>query len=304
MAKEYINNIQPDLIHAHNAAAAAWIGTYSGFHPILITSHGSDLLLMDEKSMFYRMLTTWAIKNVDYFTCISEILEIKAVALGIDPNKIEVAKLGINKQIFKRPAQKSDLKMRLGFSNLPIITNLRPIQALYNPLAVASAINLLSDKGVMAQYLIFKYNSDHKLLNLFHQTLSSSSRDKVTYIEPLDNDELIAQYYQASDIAISVPRSEGAILPLSVQESMACGSVVINSELNTHKRWFPNKKSLYLIPDNEPATICNAVMDLLNNDEKRVQIYDSAQITINKLADWETCMKRYEEIYESLIQTA
>jgi glycosyltransferase involved in cell wall biosynthesis len=304
LTKAYINNTHPDLIHAHNVAGAGWIGTFSGFHPILITSHGSDLLLIDEKSLFYRILTTWVLKNMDHFTCISEILKYKAVSLGVNPNKIEVAQLGINKQIYKQPTQKNELKKILGFYNIPIIANLRPIQALYNPLAVASAINLLSAKGVIAQYIVFKYNSDQNMLNLFHNTLSSSSQAIVTYIEPLDNDELIAQYYQISDIAISVPRSEGAILPLSVQESMACGSVVIISELSTHKRWLSDKKYLYVIPDNEPTTICNAVMDLIKNDKKRESIKANAQSTIEHLADWDTCMKRYEEIYESLIQAA
>ena len=43
--KRLIKYVNPDILHAHSAGGYAWLGMLTGFHPLIVTPWGSDVLI-------------------------------------------------------------------------------------------------------------------------------------------------------------------------------------------------------------------------------------------------------------------
>ena len=63
--RKLVREIRPDVLHAHQVASAGWLGAASGWHPFLVTSWGSDLLLGARRSLVQRQLARWVLARAD-----------------------------------------------------------------------------------------------------------------------------------------------------------------------------------------------------------------------------------------------
>ena len=63
--RRLMQTIQPDVLHAHQVASAGWLGAAAGWHPFLVTSWGSDLLVGPRRSWVQRQLARWVLRQAD-----------------------------------------------------------------------------------------------------------------------------------------------------------------------------------------------------------------------------------------------
>ena len=83
--RRLVRTIRPDVLHAHQVASAGWLGAAAGYHPLLVTSWGSDLLVGARRSAAQRQLARWVLRRADRITCVSQDLAQAALALGAPP---------------------------------------------------------------------------------------------------------------------------------------------------------------------------------------------------------------------------
>lgn len=291
--------IMPDILHAHGVVSAGWLGAAMGFHPYLVTAHGSDLILLDQHDWFFQMLTKWAILKADYVTCVSENLAIKAKALGVKPEIVEVVHLGVDLNIFHPASNPQSIRHRLGLGDAPLALSIRAMKPIYNQLDIAKAIPLILEKISEARFLIFVYNADPGYLTLFKTILAKEiASGTVKLVHDLPDDQAIAEYYQACDIAISVPSSDGT--PKSVQEAMACGIPVVVSDLPSLHDWITSEKEGLYVPVGDVQELSQAIIRLLLDKSLRQELGQRAYEKIlqhGNLTRWE---ERAENIYHEL----
>jgi hypothetical protein len=58
--QDVIEQIRPDLIHAGPVQSCGFMTALSGFHPFLLTSWGSDILVDADRDAFWRWMTRLA----------------------------------------------------------------------------------------------------------------------------------------------------------------------------------------------------------------------------------------------------
>ena len=64
-----LEQIQPDILHAHAIVDPAWFAALSGFHPLVLTAWGSDVLLgLQQAPWLNRWLTRYALRHADLLT--------------------------------------------------------------------------------------------------------------------------------------------------------------------------------------------------------------------------------------------
>ena len=54
--KRLLSQIKPDIFHSHYATSYGITGALCGFHPYIITTLGSDVLISPQKSFIYKLL--------------------------------------------------------------------------------------------------------------------------------------------------------------------------------------------------------------------------------------------------------
>ncbi len=300
LVRRWIRQIQPEVLHAHFVNSAGWLGAQSGYHPFLLTAHGSDLLLLSEKSWMHQLLSKQALQKADYLTCGSQWLLEKALALGVPPDRAKVVPLGVDTDLFAPASDKQALRSALGLGTGPILLSLRPFKPIYNPFLVAQALPVVLQKFPTAQLVCFTANAEAQTLAQFRSLIEVQNLSHaVKYVAPLWNDRAVADYTCTADVGISVASSDSA--SKSVQEAMACEVPVIAGDVPALRERIEHDVNGLLIPLGGPEALAAAIIRLLENGDLRRTLGKQARLTICERADSERWMARSEEIYYELV---
>jgi glycosyltransferase involved in cell wall biosynthesis len=109
----------------------------------------------------------------------------------------------------------------------------------------------------------------------------------------------MAQYYNAADIGISVPYSDGT--PSSVLECMACGTPVILSDLPSLRVWATHDKDALFVPNGDFIALAKAIILLLQDSKKYSKMARNAK-NIQDRIDYRIWMNKADLTYQKLTQ--
>jgi glycosyltransferase involved in cell wall biosynthesis len=293
--RRLVRRIQPDVLHAHRVASAGWLGAASGFHPFVVTSWGSDLLVSAKRSSNQRQLARWVLHRADYVTCVSELLAQAALELGADPQRVEVAFWGVDTEIF-HPAPPSAPDV-----GAPLVLSIRAMRPIYDPLVIARAIPKVLARIPEATFAIRTYSVDDSLLTEFRTLVEEAgASSSVEYIGDLPGDQAIAELYRRAAVVVSVPLSDGT--PQSVLEAMACGSVPVVSDLPSLRLWVQHEREALLAPVGDADAVADAIGRLLANRELHGRMRTAGLQMIGERADSSTLMAHYTALYRRLAE--
>jgi glycosyltransferase involved in cell wall biosynthesis len=289
--RRLVRQIQPDVLHAHQVASAGWLGAAAGYHPLLVTSWGSDLLLGARRSMVQRQLARWVLGRADYVTCVSNQLLKAALALGVDAGQVELTPWGVDTALFHPGEALNDRP--------PVVLSIRGIKPIYNPLVIAKAIPLVLARQPDARFVIRTYSVDAGLLAEFQRIVAAgNATHAVEYVGDLADDAAIAGLYRQAAVVVSVPSSDGT--PQSVLEAMACGAAPVVSDLPSLRDWVrPDVEGLF-VPAGDAGALAEAIVRLLNDDALRRSVQVAAVRLVQERADSRLWMQRYEQIYQQM----
>jgi glycosyltransferase involved in cell wall biosynthesis len=149
---------------------------------------------------------------------------------------------------------------------------------------IVKVINALSDKidGVIT--VIF--------LGVHNKKLDFRPEINVKGLGFVRDDALIAQYYNAADVFLSMSKADN--LPNTLIEAAACGVPVVTLDSGGCPEAVDNAGSGYVVKDNSEAI--GALTKILNDDDKRIQFSKRARI----LAETNFSMDRQAKAYISL----
>ena len=205
-----------DHIHVHHGYFGAWIAMVaarlSGVS-YSITLHGSDLLLngayLDTKLENCRFCVTISEYNRRY------ILEHFP---EIDPGKIVVSRLGVDRSQRSQSAQRADRRAPHTFKLLAV----GRLQAVKDHAFLVRACARLRDHGLDFECAIAGEGPERESL----ESLIEKKRlaDRITLLGHVRRERMDA-LYDGADVVVLTSRSEG--IPLVLMESMVRGKVVI-----------------------------------------------------------------------------
>ncbi len=300
--RRLLRRLRPDVLHAHQVTGAGWLAAATGYHPLLVTGWGSDLLLSARRSATQRRLARFVLRRADYVTCVSAGLAEVAQALGADPRRLEVVPWGVDTQVF-HPGPTSLLReapsLRETGDHRPTVLSIRALRPLYNPTVIAHAIPIILARQPNTRFVIRTYSVDPDLLAEFQRIVQAGgATHAVEYIGDLPDDHAIADLYRSADIVISVPSSDGT--PQSVLEAMACGAVPVLSDLPSLHAWVEEGVQGLFVPVANPAALAEAVVQLLTDAGQRQTMRSAAIRRIQEGANSLIWLQRYETIYQQL----
>ena len=181
-ARKVISKINPDIIHAHYATSGGLAALISGFHPAIITVHGSDLI-NGVKSIVWKPLLKKIFNYTDCVNVVSQELEEIALSLGINREKIETLTLGIDTEKFafvERPLfeRTSPLKM--------ICT--RRLEEVFDHFTILNAMAVLKEEDIN---FIMTFAGEGSMLDEMKKHVKGLELSKqVNFTGKISNDDL------------------------------------------------------------------------------------------------------------------
>lgn len=195
--KKQIKEWKPDVVHSHYAGAWGLIGHMAGFHPYVVTIHGSEVLLTKGLK---KWLVQWVLKKADLITTDGHHIEHKLkTEWNIPEEKMRHINFGVDVEIFKPRFQK----------------------------CVDPRIALRVGTGKV-------YDPD-TFFNAFARLLPNPKLG-VLILKDLKRPEDVALVMDYSWIYISTARSDAG-LSSTTAEAMACGLPVVISNVGENEKW-------------------------------------------------------------------
>ena len=105
-----------------------------------------------------------------------------------------------------------------------------------------------------------------------------------------------------SNLNVSVLSSTSEGLSNVILESMAVGKPVVATNVGGSKEMIKDGITGYLVPPADPQSMANAILDLLRNPEKAVAMGEMGRKEVEEKFTVETMVKKYEELYFSLLK--
>ncbi|UCE47928.1 MAG: glycosyltransferase, partial [Phycisphaerales bacterium] len=98
-ARRLIKKLKPEIVHAHYVTSCGLAALVCGFHPTVVTAHGSDLTV-GVKSRIWRPLLRRIFEFSDCINTVSPDLANMVESLGINSDKMRILTLGIDTEKF------------------------------------------------------------------------------------------------------------------------------------------------------------------------------------------------------------
>jgi glycosyltransferase involved in cell wall biosynthesis len=288
--RKLICKIKPDIIHAHYATSGGLAALVSGFHPAVITVHGSDLI-NGVKSSIWRPLLKKIFNYVDCVNVVSQELAEIAVSLGIRREKIEVITPGIDTEKFtfiERPKFERMSALRM------ICT--RRMENVFDHFTILNALALLKEEKINFE---MTFAGDGSLLIDMNQHAKSLGlSDRVNFLGSVSNNDL-SEILSKHDIYLSASIWDGT--SLSLLEAMASGLFPIVSDINANSAWIKNGVNGFLHKVGNPDSLANSILRLIDNPKIMQKAIQHNRQKVCEKADRNTNMKLLESVYTKLI---
>jgi len=244
-----------------------------GFHPTVVTAHGSDLTVA-MKSRIWRPLLKRVFEFSDCVNTVSPDLADMVRSLGIQASKIETLTLGIDTEKFsflQRPEFDNSRPLKL------ICT--RRLESVFDHQTIIDALVKIKEKQIKFE---MTFAGDGSLLDELTQHVNDVGLDDcVKFTGRLNNGDL-PELLCKHDVYLSASLWDGA--SLSLLEAMATGVFPIVSDIKANSTWLEHGVDGLLHKVGDPADLAECIVKL----------------KVVKSADRATNMKRLEGIYEEL----
>lgn len=296
-ARKLVNRIKPDIISAHYITTNGFLGAISGFHPLVLTAWGSDILLSSEHSFYWRSFLKYALKRADLVTCNSEVLRRGLVGLGVAPAKIRIIYHGVDTQKFE-PQPGKECRARLGLQGVPVVISTRKLLSLYNVEMLIRAIPLILEHAPQASFIIAGDGEQKEYLRGVASSLGVS--ENVRFVGWIQHDELQG-YLASSEIYVSTSLSDST--SVSLQEAMACELAPVVTDLPANREWIKDGENGFIVPIYNSQALADKIIYLIENKKVREIFGKEGRKIIKARAEYEMEMTKMEGIYQEMLKS-
>ncbi|MFO7995585.1 MAG: glycosyltransferase, partial [Dehalococcoidia bacterium] len=155
--RRLVKKIRPDIVDGHFVTVYGFLAACSGFHPLVVTAWGSDVLVQPKQNPLSKFTARYAGKKADMIVCLFPIDVAKQhiSELGIDSNKLRTILLGVDTAEFDPCHRNEETRQGLGIDSAqPMVISTRALAPIYNVETLVKAIPLVLAETPQAQFVI------------------------------------------------------------------------------------------------------------------------------------------------------
>jgi glycosyltransferase involved in cell wall biosynthesis len=293
-----LKKFQPALVHAGPVQSGGYLAALADFHPILLMSWGSDLLIEAERNSEWKQATEFALQKADAFFCDCATVRKKANSFRMfSDSQVVQFPWGVKQGLFSPvgPLPPSDRLTRKAGTTTFIYT--RSYDPLYQTDVLLDAFLRARSTNSSLRLLLLGNGSQDRSLRGFVQ--ANDLNDAVFLLGQQPAEEL-PMWFRAADAYISCAKSDGT--SISLLEAMATGLPVVVTDIPSNREWVAEPESGWLAPSGSPEGLADRMLQVANlTPEERKTISERNQRVVAERADWDKNFPRLLEMYERLV---
>ncbi|GAB4350802.1 MAG: hypothetical protein Kow0099_34580 [Candidatus Abyssubacteria bacterium] len=282
-----------DLLHAHWVVPAGLIGIIAGRlwrKPVIVTAHGSDILVTPKGSRTMRGIVRFVLQKADGVTSVADHLTEEIVQMGIQRERVLTFPMSVPTDSF-RPEGPS-----VQVDEGPIIFSNRSLYPIYNVELLIRAAPLILNEVPRAKILVAGEGPEaERLASLIH---SLALDDQVRLVGALPHSRM-PEYLRGATVYVSTALSDGA--SVSLLEAMACGIFPVVADIPANREWITDGKNGLLFDARDATSLASRVVHVLNHPELREYARSINPGIVGRKAQWNSNLPRLLALYESYV---
>lgn len=276
-ARSAVESCRPDVVHAHFTTTSGAIARASGFHPIVTTAWGSDVIPADgiRQSSVLQAINRWSLAGADRVTVASSFLAgwVDKLAPGAT---VDVVPFGVDTKIF-HPRSDGHRSHEI---SIGVVKSLEPRYGIEYAIRAMTAVLNAFPGAVLT---IVGDGSLREQLEAIAADLSLG--DAVKFAGRINHDD-IPDLMRSFDILLNttiVPESFGVV----ILEGSATGIPVITSDVGGVREVCVADDTALLIPPGNEQAIAEAIVNLAGDPEKRARLGETGRSFVEEHFEWD-----------------
>jgi len=290
--KRIIAEFKPDIINAHFLPSYGLLAVASGFHPVVVSLWGSDILISAKKTGLHRKRALWVLGRADLVTSDSVYMTQETRALGNFQCEMLTEPMGVTREFFESVCPE---KEHIEEQPLQIIST-RRLEPLYDVEILLKALDIVSRDLPEYRCIICGDGSQRKFLERVAAKLNLYN---VEFRGWLQGDEY-SELYRNSDIYLSCSKSDST--SVSLLEAMAAGVFPVISNIPGNTEWVTDNQTALTFPTGEPKVLAAALLQAARDTKLRDNAAVKNRKKVESLAIWEENMARIERAFSELVE--
>lgn len=295
LLKRLIEEIKPDLLHAHYATSYGYMGARTNFHPYIITGWGSDIF-DSPKNILMKMILKYSLKKADAVSVLTDITQKEIKKLT--NKKIELIPFGVDVELFtnKNNDGKTDSYFRIGA--------IRTLSAKYGIEYLIRAFALLHTKYDNIRLEIVGDGDQRLYLEQLAKELNIEEKTRFYgYISQTKDIKTYMHLLQGFDVFVIPSILDSETFGVAAVEAMACSLPVVATNIGGLPEVVDDNETGILVPVKNAKAIADALEKLIVDTSLRKYLGDNGRIKVEKNFDWKMSVEKMKFFYQSVLNT-
>lgn len=281
--RKIVAKIEPDLVNAHFVPNYGLIGAFLKFHPLVISTWGSDVLISPGKSFLHKLRAKYVLSRADLVTADAEVTAQAVCKLGVEREKILVSPMGVEKSLLGQQERKENPYL--------LILSSRRLEPLYDVATLLKAVPQVKKEAQReVRFVILGEGSQKDRLAGMAKELKV---EKWVEFKGVVSRETLWDYYRQSDIYVSTSRSDST--SVSLLEAMNFGLLPIVTDIPGNREWIENGNNGFVFPVSDHRSLAERIISVADEFVRWAQFRERNAAIIQRKAVWEENMRAVEE---------
>jgi L-malate glycosyltransferase len=295
--KKIINDISPDLIHAGPVQTCGYLTALADFHPYIVMSWGSDILVDAAKNAYNHKITRFALDKADWILCDCDAVKNRSYQItNYDDKKIIQFPWGVDIQRFRPGPDVLNIRSKYGWNNCFVILSVRMWEPIYGIFTVLKSFNDAYRLNPNIRLILAGAGSQSDDINKFIQ---KNDLENVIVLPGIIENETLADFYRSADLYLSGSLSDGS--SVSLLEALASGLPVVVTDSVGNREWIINEQNGFLSEINNEKDFADAINRMSvksKHDLKRIS--ETNRKLAEKRANWDKNIYKLLDIYDRI----
>jgi glycosyltransferase involved in cell wall biosynthesis len=294
--RKLISKIKPDIIHSHYVTQYGFCGAFSGFHPLVISAWGSDVLIDPNESILYKQMIRFALNNADLITSDGYNSKSAMTELGTKEEKIKIIYHGVDVSAFCPEKRNRTIIQDLFGGDYPTVISVRGLEPIYDVESLIRAIPDIIKEVPDVRFIIAREEFQKEILIDLAKSLNVF--DSIKFVGLIKHEDL-PLYLSSSDIYVSTSLSDGGTAVSNI-EGMACGLPPIVTDVGDNSMWIKDEENGFIVPTQNPKYLAEKIIFLLKNETLQKEFGEISRKLVEENANYCIEMEKMEKLYNIL----
>ncbi len=290
--RRLLQQINPDLVHAHYASGYGTLGRLCGFHPHIISVWGSDIFEFPRKSLFHRQLVKSNLNSAEKVCSTSQALAAETRKYYQGP--IEITPFGVDCERF------CPLPEPVKSCEEFVVGTIKSLQPLYGIEYLIRAFAIIVERYSRRRKLRLVIAGDGHLrpsLEILARELGVKEFTRFLGRIPHSQVPELLNTFSVF-VAPSLAESFG----VAVLEASACGVPVIVSDVGGLPEVVRDRVTGSIFPSRNLGAIVQALEELIQDEILRQSMGTAGRNFVLENYEWSENATRMERVYDSVLQ--